>query len=104
MTTEVQPLGDRVLIEPDAPEKQIGVLIIPDASKQKSQTGKIVQVGEGVKKHNSGASGNPPLELPILKQGQSVMFGKHAGVKITLNGKDHLIMRESEIFAIIKNS
>ena len=87
----IKPLADRVLVEPAAAEeKTASGIIIPDTAKEKPQRGKIVAVGIGKK--------DEPL---TVKAGDSVLYGKYAGTEITVEGKDYLIMRESDIFAII---
>lgn len=87
----IKPLADRVLVEPAAAEeKTASGIIIPDSAKEKPQRGQIVAVGNGKK------------DEPItVKVGDTVLYGKYAGTEITVEGKDYLIMRESDIFAII---
>lgn len=87
----IKPLADRVVIEAAAAEeKTAGGIIIPDTAKEKPQRGKVVAVGNGKK------------DEPItVKVGDSVLYGKYAGTEIQVDGKDYLIMRESDIFAII---
>jgi chaperonin GroES len=88
---KIQPLADRVLVEPaPAEQKTAGGLYIPDTAKEKPQKGKVVAVGNGKK--------DEPL---TVKVGDSVLYGKYAGTEITLDGVDYLIMRESDIVAII---
>lgn len=87
----IQPLADRVLIEPSpAEEKTAGGLIIPDTAKEKPQKGTVVAVGTGKK--------DEPM---TVKVGDKVLYGKYAGTEIQIEGKDYLIMRESDIVAII---
>jgi chaperonin GroES len=87
----VKPLADRVLVEPAAAEtKTAGGIIIPDTAKEKPQRGKVVAVGNG-----------KPDEPMTVKVGDMVLYGKYAGTEIQVEGKDLLIMRESDIFAII---
>jgi chaperonin GroES len=87
----IKPLADRVLVEPAAAEeKTASGIIIPDTAKEKPQRGTIVAVGNGKK--------DEPL---TVKSGDTVLYGKYAGTEITLDGKDYLIMREADIFAII---
>lgn len=91
MSVNVKPLADRVLVEPAAAEeKTAGGIIIPDTAKEKPQKGKIVAVGTG-----------KPDEPLTVKKGDSVLYGKYAGTEINIEGKDYLIMRESDIFAIV---
>lgn len=87
----IKPLHDRVLVEPaKAEEKTIGGIIIPDTAKEKPQKGTIVAVGPGKK--------DEPM---TVKEGDTVLYGKYAGTEITVDGKDYLIMRESDIVAVI---
>jgi chaperonin GroES len=88
---KIQPLADRVLIKPaKAEEKTAGGIIIPDTAKEKPQKGLVVAVGKGKK--------DEPM---TVKVGDTVLYGKYSGTEITLDGKDYLIMRESDIVAII---
>lgn len=91
MAINVKPLADRVLIEPAAAEtKTASGLIIPDSAKEKPQKGTIVAVGNGKK------------DEPItVKVGDTVLYGKYSGTEINIDGKEYLIMRESDIFAVI---
>ena len=88
---KVKPLADRVLVEPAAAEqKTAGGIIIPDTAKEKPQRGTVVAVGAGKK--------DEPL---TVKEGDMVLYGKYSGTEINIDGKDYLIMRESDILAII---
>ena len=87
----IQPLADRVLVEPAAAEeKTASGLYIPDTAKEKPQKGVIVAVGNGKK--------DEPL---TVKVGDTVLYGKYSGTELTVEGKDYLIMREADIFAIL---
>ncbi|MCC5944114.1 MAG: co-chaperone GroES [Bernardetiaceae bacterium] len=88
---KITPLADRVVIAPaEAEEKTKGGIIIPDTAKEKPQRGTVVAVGNGKK------------DEPItVKVGDAVLYGKYAGTEITVEGSDYLIMRESDIYAII---
>ena len=87
----IKPLADRVLIEPAAAEtKTIGGIIIPDTAKEKPLQGTIVAVGNGTKD-----------EEMILKEGDHVLYGKYAGTEIEHEGKKYLIMRQSDVMAIL---
>jgi chaperonin GroES len=87
----IKPLADRVLIEPAAAEtKTIGGIIIPDTAKEKPLQGTIVAVGNGTKD-----------EEMILKEGDIVLYGKYAGTEIEHEGKKYLIMRQSDVVAIL---
>lgn len=91
MAINVKPLADRVLIEPaTAEEKTAGGIIIPDTAKEKPMKGKVIAVGNGKK------------DEPItVKVGNNVLYGKYSGTEITIDGKEYLIMRESDIYAVI---
>lgn len=87
----IKPLADRVVIEPAvAEEKTAGGIIIPDTAKEKPQRGNVVAVGPGKK--------DEPL---TVKEGDVVLYGKYAGTEITIDGNDYLIMRESDLVAIV---
>lgn len=87
----VKPLADRVLVEPSAAEtKTSGGIIIPDTAKEKPMRGTIVAVGNG-----------KPDEPMTVKVGDTVLYGKYAGTELNVDGKEYLIMRESDIYAII---
>ena len=87
----IKPLADRVLVEPlEAETKTASGIIIPDTAKEKPQKGSIVAVGPGTK------------ENPVtVKVGDSVLYWKYSGTELKLEGKDYLIMRESDILAIV---
>ncbi|HAI76058.1 MAG TPA: co-chaperone GroES [Microscillaceae bacterium] len=91
MALTIKPLADRVLVEPAAAEeKTASGIIIPDTAQEKPQKGQIVAVGNGKK--------DEPL---TVKVGDTVLYGKYAGTEITVDGKEYLIMRESDIFAVL---
>lgn len=91
MSLNLKPLADRVLVEPaPAEEKTVGGIIIPDTAKEKPQRGTVIAAGSGKK--------DEPM---TVKAGDTVLYGKYAGTEITVDGKEYLIMRESDIFAII---
>lgn len=91
MAISIKPLADRVLVEPAAAEEKTSFgIIIPDTAKEKPQRGIVVAVGGGKK------------DEPItVKVGDTVLYGKYSGTELTHDGKDYLIMRESDIFAIL---
>jgi len=92
----VKPLDDRVLIkQSDAEETTAGGIVLPDTAKEKPQRGKIVAVGTG-KLLDSGERG----EMSV-KKGDEVFYGKYAGTEIKIDGKDFVILKESDILAII---
>ena len=89
---KITPLADRVIIQPSAAEtKTASGIIIPDTAQEKPQKGKIVAIGNGTK------------ENPItVKTGDEVLYGKYAGTELKYDGHDYLIMKESDILAIIE--
>ena len=90
-SVKVLPLHDRVIIRPaKAEEKTAGGIIIPDTAKEKPLTGLVVAAGPGKKD-----------EPVTVKAGNTVLYGKYAGTEIQIEGEDYLIMRESDILAII---
>jgi len=92
----IKPLGDRVLVEPKVEaEEKIGSLYVPDTAKEKPQEGTIAEVGSG--KYEDGKL--IPLEV---KKGDKVLYGKYSGTEVKQGGKEYLIIRESDILAIIK--
>jgi chaperonin GroES len=92
----VKPLADRVLVEAlEAAEKTAGGLYIPDNAKEKPQKGKIIAVGPGK------ASDNGTLIKLEVKVGDTVLYGKYSGTEVNVDGKDYLIMRESDLLAVL---
>jgi len=90
--SKIQPLADRVLIKPQAAEeKTVGGIIIPDSAKEKPLRGEVLAVGEGTKD-----------EQMVLKAGDQVLYGKYAGTELEFDGEKYLIMRQSDVLAIIK--
>ncbi|MBM4272274.1 MAG: co-chaperone GroES [Deltaproteobacteria bacterium] len=93
---KLRPLNDYVLVSHvKMEEKTSGGIIIPDTAKEKPQEGKVVAAGPG-KKDRDGRR----IEMEV-KEGDRIMFGRYAGTEIKIDGKDHIIMREDEIFCII---
>ena len=87
----IKPLADRVLIAPaPAEERTIGGIIIPDTAKEKPLKGEVVAVGNGTKDEDM-----------IVKVGDTVLYGKYAGTELELDGTKYLIMRQSDILAIV---
>jgi chaperonin GroES len=87
----IRPLADRVLIKPDAAEeKTMGGIIIPDSAKEKPLKGKVMAVGNGTKD-----------EEMVLKEGDEVLYGKYAGTEVEFDQDKFLIMRQSDVLAII---
>ncbi len=87
---KLKPLADRVLVEPLAAEEKVGGIYIQDTAKEKPQKGKIVAVGPGDKDNKI-----------TLKVGDCVLYGKYSGTEINYEGSDYLIMKESDVLAII---
>ena len=87
----IQPLADRVLVLPAPAEEKVGGIIITDTAKDKPFNWKIFAVGEGTKD-----------EKMILKEGDNVLYGKYSGTEIELDGEKYLMMRQSDVLAIIK--
>ena len=86
------PLADRVVVEPaEVEQKTAGGIIIPDTAKEKPQKGTVVAVGNGKK--------DEPM---TVKVGDAVLYGKYSGTEVNVDGKDYLIMKESDIYAIVK--
>ena len=89
---KIQPLADRVLIEPAAAEeKTIGGIIIPDTAQEKPLQGKVVAVGRGTKD-----------EEMVLKAGDTVLYGKYAGTELEHEGVKYLVMRQSDVVAVLQ--
>ena len=87
----IKPLADRVLIEPaEAEQKTASGIIIPDTAKEKPQRGKVVAVGAGTKDHEM-----------TVKVGDCVLYGKYSGTEVDIDGTKYMIMKESDIYAII---
>ena len=87
----IKPLADRVLITPaPAEEKTIGGIIIPDTAKEKPLKGEVVAVGQGTKD-----------EEMVLKAGDTVLYGKYAGTELEVDGNKYLIMRQSDVLAVL---
>ena len=88
---KIKPLADWVLILPVEVEQKVGGIIIPDTAKEKPQRGKVVAVGNGTKDEDM-----------ILKVGDEVFYGKYAGTEIENDGEKYLMMRQSDILAIVE--
>jgi len=96
VNVQVKPLADRVVVKPlEESEQMRGGLYIPDTAKEKPSQGEIVAVGPG-KLSDAGAR----LELDV-KVGDKVLYGKYSGTDVTLDGEEYLILRESDILAIV---
>lgn len=87
----LKPLADRVLIKPaPAEEKTVGGIIIPDTAKEKPLQGSVIAAGNGTKD-----------EEMVLKAGDTVLYGKYSGTEVELDGEKYLIMRQSDVLAIL---
>ncbi|SHL97805.1 Co-chaperonin GroES (HSP10) [Hymenobacter psychrotolerans DSM 18569] len=96
MSLSIKPLADRVIVAPAAAEEKTkSGIIIPDTAKEKPQRGEVVAVGEGK------VADNGTTIKPQVKAGDQVLYGKYAGTEITVDGQDYLIMKESDIFAVL---
>ena len=96
MAVQLKPLADRVVVQPAAAEEKTkSGIIIPDTAKEKPQRGEVVAVGDGK------TSDNGTLIKPTVKVGDVVLYGKYSGTEITMDGTDYLIMKESDILAIV---
>ena len=88
---KIQPLADRVLVLPAPAEEKVGGIIIPDPAKERPQRGKVIAVGEGTKD-----------DKMVLKEGDEVLYGKYAGTELENEGEKYLIMRQSDVLAVLK--
>lgn len=88
----IKPLSDRVLVLPAPAEEKVGGIIIPDTAKEKPMHGKIIAAGDGTKD-----------EKMVLKEGDQILYGKYAGTELEVDGEKYLIMRQSDVLAIIKD-
>lgn len=94
---KIQPLGDRVLVQPvEAKETKRGGIIIPDSAKEKPQEGMVVATGKGKTTEDGKV-------LPMdVKAGDKILYGKYSGNEIKLDGEDYLIMHQDDILGILK--
>jgi len=91
----VKPLADRVVVKPsEAEEKTHGGIILPDTAREKPQQGSVIAVGPG--KFENGVK--VPMEVKV---GDKVLYGKYSGTEVSIDGEDYLIMKESDILAIL---
>lgn len=86
----VKPLADRVLVLPAQAEEKVGGIIIPDTAKEKPQHGKVVATGNGTKD-----------EEMVLKDGDEILYGKYSGTELEFDGTKYLIMRQSDVLAVV---
>ena len=87
----IKPLADRVLVLPAQAEEKVGGIIIPDTAKEKPQHGTIVAAGNGTKD-----------EEMILKEGDEILYGKYSGTELVVEGTKYLIMRQSDVLAVVE--
>jgi chaperonin GroES len=93
----LQPLHDRIIVKPaEAAEVSKGGIIIPDTAKEKPQQGTIIAIGTGK------VADDGKIVPMTVKAGDTILYGKYSGTEVSIDGEEHLIMRESDIFAIIK--
>ena len=93
----IKPLADRVLVEPlEAETKTASGIIIPDTAKEKPSQGKVISVGPG------GRDNDGKLVALELKKGDVVLYGKYSGTEVKIDGKDMLIMRESDVMGVVE--
>ncbi len=93
---KVKPLQDRILVKRlEEEEKTKGGIIIPDAAKEKPQEGKVIAVGDGKTLENG-----TKIKLSV-KVGDKILFGKYSGTEIKIDGDEHLILREDDVFGIL---
>jgi len=91
------PLYDRIIVKSSAPEEVTkGGIIIPDTAKEKPMQGKVIAIGNGKMTEDGKII---PLQVKVNDQ---VIYGKYSGTEITIDGEDYLMMRESDVFAIVK--
>ena len=94
----VRPLHDRIIIQRlEEGEQKVGGIIIPDTAKEKPQQGKVIAAGTG-KVRDDGTR-----QLPDVKAGDLILFGKYSGQEIKLDGEDYLIVREDEVLGVIED-
>lgn len=92
----IRPLADRILVKPaPAEEKTASGIIIPDTAKEKPMQGEVIAVGKGRVADDGKVS---PLELKV---GDKILYGKYSGTEVTVDGDEYLIMRESDVYAVI---
>jgi chaperonin GroES len=96
MAVKVKPLADRVVVKPlEEAEQKRGSIIIPDTAKEKPQKGEVIAIGPGAVADDGSRK---PMEV---KKGDKVLYGKYSGTEVSIDGAEYLILRESDILAII---
>ena len=86
----IKPLADRVLVLPAPAEEKVGGIIIPDTAKEKPQRGRVIAIGQGTKD-----------EAMVLKENDTVLYEKYAGTELEYEGEKYLIMRQSDVLAVL---
>ena len=86
----IKPLADRVLVLPAPAEEKVGGIIIPDTAKEKPQRGRVIAIGQGTKD-----------EAMVLKENDTVLYGTYAGTELEYEGEKYLIMRQSDVLAVL---
>ena len=86
----IKPLADRVLVLPAPAEEKVGGIIIPDTAKEKPQRGRVIAIGQGTKD-----------EAMVLKENDTVLYGKYARTELEYEGEKYLIMRQSDVLAVL---
>ena len=98
MAQSLKPLRDKIVVErSEAEERTAGGIVLPDTAKDKPKQGRVVAVGSG------RILDNGQVKAPELKVGDRVLFGSFAGSEVKVEGKDYLVMAESEVFAVIED-
>jgi len=96
---KVRLLDDRVMVEPcEAEEKTAGGIVLPDTAKEKPQRGRVVAVGPGKLLEKTGQRGQM-----CVKEGDEVFYGKYAGTEVELDGQEYVILKESDVLAIVEH-
>ena len=92
-----RPLGDRLLVKPkESEEKTKSGIVLPDSAKEKPQEGKVIATGDGARDENGKKI---PMEV---KKGDVVLYSKYAGTEVKIDGVEHLIIKESDVLAIVE--
>jgi chaperonin GroES len=91
-TMKIKPLADRVLVLPAPAEEKVGGIIIPDTAQEKPQRGKVVAVGGGTK--------DDPM---VLKENDTVLYGKYSGTELQIDGEKYLMMRQSDVLGVVED-
>ena len=95
---DIQPLADRILVKQlEAADTTKGGIVLPETAKEKPQEGKVIAIGKG-KRNDNGT-----IQAPEVKVGDRILYGKYSGTEVTTkDGEEYLIMREEDVFAVLK--